>query len=173
VLLLQLAREGGLGEHLRAGPAHRADAADVVKMPVGEDQVGDRLAGRKPDLPERGGHPRRRRSGVDRHHAVAGRDDREVAEVVALSDVHAGFRPPDPGRGEPEAVLGVRPVTAEQHAGVGREGVEPRVPQRLGRAVVPAERGVSGGEAPVHGANQLQRELAVPRKCRVSLLESN
>jgi hypothetical protein len=101
-----------------------AGAADVVEVRVGEDQVADRAAGREVKVAKGGPHPSSRGSGVDSYDAVAGGDEGEVAEVVALGDVHVWFGPPDPGRGEAEAVLGGDPVAAELQLGAGGEGAE-------------------------------------------------
>ena len=44
-------------------------------------------------------------AGVDRDDAVIGRDEREVAKVVALSEQDARLRAHDRGRGEAEPLL--------------------------------------------------------------------
>ena len=94
LLAVQSGGEAGLGDHPGAGPAQRARAADVVPVRVGEDQVADRAVGRRVKVAERGLDPVRGGSGVDRDDAAAGRDERQIGEVVALGDLDAGFRAP-------------------------------------------------------------------------------
>ncbi len=149
----------GLGDHPGAGPAQRGRAADVVPVRVGEDQMADRTVSRQVKVAERGLDPILGRSGVDRDNAVAGRDEREVGEVVALGDLDTGFRAQDPGRGEAEPVLGGRPEAAEHQLGAGRGGAEPGLAHRLGGLVIVAQHGMGRGEAVVRGAQQHGREL--------------
>ena len=151
--------ETGLGDHPGAGPAQRARAADVVPVRVGEDQVADRAVSRRVKVAEHGPDPVLGGPGVDRDHAVAGRDEREVAEVVALGELDTGLRAQDPGRGEAEPVGGGHPEAAEHQLGVCRGRAEPRLAHRLGGLLVVAQHGLSRGQALVRGAQQHGREL--------------
>ena len=151
--------EAGLGDHLGAGPGQRARAAGVVPVRVGEDQVADHAVGGRVKVAERGLDPVWGGPGVDRDSAVAGRDEREVGEVVALGDLDAGFRAPDPGRGEAEPVGGGGPEAAEHQLGACRGGAEPGLAHRLGGLLVVAQHGMGGGQAVVRGAYQHGREL--------------
>jgi hypothetical protein len=80
--------------------------------------------------------------GVDRDHAVAGRDERQVAEVVALGDLDTGFRAQDPGRGEAEPVGGGHPEASEHQLGVCRGRAEPRLTFGLGGLIIVAQHGI-------------------------------
>ena len=121
--------------------------------------MADRAVGGRVKVAERGLDPVLGGSGVDRDDAVAGRDERQVAEVVALGDLDTGFGAPDPGRGEAEPVGGGGPEAAEHQLGVGRGGAEPRLAFGLGGLVILAQHGMGGGEAVVGGAQQHGREL--------------
>ena len=121
--------------------------------------MADRGAGGEVKVAERGLDPVWGGAGVDRDDAAAGRDEREVGEVVALRDLDAGFRAPDPGRGEAEPVGGGGPEAAEHQLGAGRGCAEPGLACGLGGLVVLAQHGVGGGQAVVRGADQHGREL--------------
>ena len=121
--------------------------------------MADRAVSGQVEVAERGLDPVRGGAGVDGDDAVAGRDEREVAEVVALGDLDTGFRAEDPGRGEAEPVLGGRREAAEHQVGVGRGRAEPRLAHRLGGLVIVAQHGMGSGEAVVRGAQQHGREL--------------
>ena len=159
LLTVQSGGETGLGDHPGAGPAQRARAADVVPVRVGEDQMADRTVSRQVKVAERGLDPVLGGAGVDRDDAVAGRDERQIGEVVALGDLDTGFRAEDPGRGEAEPVGGGGPEAAEHQLRACRGRAEPRLALGLGGLVIVAQHGMGGGEAVVRGAQQHGREL--------------
>src|SRR5208282_6764075 len=109
-------------------------------------------AGGRVKVAERGLDPVWGGSGVDRDDTVAGRDEREVGEVVALGDLDTGFRAEDPGRGEAEPAGGGGPEAAEHQPGAGRGGAEARLAHRLGGLLIVAQHGMGGGQAVVGGA---------------------
>ena len=156
---VQSGGETGLSDHLGAGPAQRARAADVVPVRVGEDQLADRTVSGRVKGTERGLDPVLGGACVDRDDAVAGRDERQIAEVVALRDLDTGRRAEDPGRGEAEPVLGGGPEAAEHQLRASRSRAEPRLAFGLGGLVILAQHGMGGGEAVVHRAQQHGREL--------------
>ena len=120
--------------------------------------MADPAVGREVEVAERGLDPVRGGPGVDGDDAVVGRDEPEVAEVVALGDLDAGFRPQDPWRGEAEPVLGVGPEAAERQPRPGRGVAEPGPAGGVGRLLIVAEHGVRAGEAGERAAQQDGRE---------------
>jgi len=86
--------------------------------------MADRTVSRRVKVTERGPGPVLGGTGVDRDDAVAGRDERQIAEVVALGDLDTGSGVEDPGRGEAEPVLGGHPEAAEHQLGVCRGRAE-------------------------------------------------
>ena len=121
--------------------------------------MADRTVSGRVKVAEHGPDPVLGGAGVDRDHAVAGRDEREVAEVVALGDLDTGFRAQDPGRGEAEPVLGGHPEAAEHQLGVCRGRAEPGLAHRLGGLLIVAQHGLGRGQTLVRGAQQHCREL--------------
>jgi hypothetical protein len=158
VLPPQFAREARLRDHPGARAGQRADAAGVVEVRVCQDHVAD-LVGAQAGGGQSGADAALGRSGVDRHHAVLGADESEVAKVVALrhADVRRDLH--DPGRAEVEAVGGVRPAAPELQPGPGRSRGQAGVRHGLGRQFVPAGGGVGRGQRVVDGTDHHAGEL--------------
>ena len=121
--------------------------------------MADRAVGGRVEAAERGPGPVGGGAGVDRDGAVAGRDEREVAEVIALGDLDPGFGAEDPGRGEAEPAGGGYPEAAEHQLGLCRGAAEPGLAFGLGGLVIVAQHGMGSGEAVLGGAQQHGREL--------------
>ena len=114
--------------------------------------MADRAAGRQVKVAERGLDPVLGGAGVDRDDAAAGRDEREIAEVVALGDLDTGLRAEDPGRGEAEPVGGGGPEAAEHQPCACRGRAEPGLAHRLGGLVIVAQHSMGSGQAVIRGA---------------------
>jgi hypothetical protein len=120
---VRLGRESCGGDDLGARATHGRGPAGVVEVSVREDEVTDRRMIRQAKIGHCGPHAVRAGTRVDGDDSRACLDEREVAEVIGLGDVHVRHRT-EPGRHRQP-----HPVPRGH-----RETREHRRPVRIGRA---------------------------------------
>jgi hypothetical protein len=155
VLRSQLGREVRLGDHRGAVRGQRVEASDVVKVRVGQDDVGDRQLGDLAKVAQGAGRVPGSTGGVDGDDPFGGDDEGEVGEVVALGHVDVRREFGERAGREPEPLASGHPVVSDQPAGPA--------PGRR-RVFRPAEDFVGLGKTLVYGPHQARRELVLDRE---------
>ena len=126
---------------------------------MGEDEATDGRLVLQAKIGHRVPYAVRAGARVDGDESRAGLDEREVAEVIGLGDVHVRRGTERAGRGHPHPVPRGHRETREHRRPAGRGRAQARPSPRLGRLLLPPEHPVGTGQALVRGAEQPDREL--------------
>jgi hypothetical protein len=161
---VRLGRESRGRDDLGVRPAHGRGPAGVVEVSVREDEVTDRRLAGQAKIGHCGPHAVRAGARVDGDDSRAGLDEREVAEVIGLGDVHVRRRIERARRRQPHPVPRGHREAREHRPPVGRGRAEACPSRSLGRLLLPPEHEVGTGQALVRGAEQQDRELVTDRK---------
>src|SRR4029077_10397964 len=97
-LALTLSWESCGGDHLGVWATHGRGPPDVVEVSVREDEMTDRHVVLQAKVGDRGQHAVRAGARVDGDESCACLDEREVAKVIGLSDLHVRSRTKRPRR---------------------------------------------------------------------------